>query len=105
MTDPTRALAWMIGLPSVRFLWATTDPLARPAIHVETTVEDAGCPSCGAVARVKDRALVELVDLPLFGRPARLVWHKRRWACPDAGCTMGTWTEEDAPHRAPPARC
>lgn len=25
---------------------------------------------------------VELVDLPVFGRPARLVWRKQRWRCP-----------------------
>jgi transposase len=25
---------------------------------------------------------VELVDLPVFGRPARLVWNKQRWRCP-----------------------
>ena len=27
---------------------------------------------------VKDRVQVELVDLAAFGRPARLVWNKRR---------------------------
>ena len=47
------------------------------------------------LARVKDRSAVELVDLPLFERPTRLVWHKRRWTCPDADCPMGSWTEED----------
>jgi hypothetical protein len=26
--------------------------------------------------------VVELVDLPAFGRSTRLAWHKRRWACP-----------------------
>ena len=44
---------------------------------------------------MKDRSAVELVDLPLFGRPTRLVWHKRRWVCPDGDCAMGSWTEED----------
>ena len=44
-----------------------------------------------------------LVDLPAFGRPARLVWHKRRWRCPRRGCGAGTVTEADreiAPPRA-----
>ena len=43
---------------------------------------------------IKDRPSVELVDLPCFGRPARLVWRKRRWSCPDAVCAMRSWTEE-----------
>jgi transposase len=54
-----------------------------------------GCPRCGVLARVKDRCRVELVDLPVFGRPTRLVWHKRRWMCPESDCEMGSWTEED----------
>jgi hypothetical protein len=43
---------------------------------------------------IKDRSSVELADLPCFGRPARLVWHKRRWSCPTAGCPTGSWTED-----------
>jgi transposase len=42
------------------------------------------------------------VDLPAFGRPARLVWSKRRWRCPEAACEVGTWTETDP--RIAPAR-
>ena len=47
-----------------------------------------------------ERAVV-LVDLPAFGRPARLVWHKRRWRCPRDGCEAGSVTEL-APQIAPP---
>ena len=36
-------------------------------------------------------------DLPCFGRPARLVWRKRRWRCGDADCDAKTWTES-SPH-------
>jgi len=43
---------------------------------------------------------VELVDLPVFGRAARLVWHKRRWRCGDPECAAGTVTEQD-PRIAP----
>jgi hypothetical protein len=45
---------------------------------------------------------VALVDLPCSGRPARLVWHKHRWCCPDDDCEVGTWTAEDP--RIAPAR-
>ena len=42
-----------------------------------------------------------LVDLPAFGRPVRLVWHKRRWRCPRQGCGAGSVTEL-VPQIAPP---
>src|SRR5271169_356265 len=85
----------MIGLPAITFLGGEDGADDEARIHVETKPSPVGCPRCGVFARVKDRSLVELVDLPLFGRPARLVWHKRRWECPDIDCTVGSWTEED----------
>ena len=36
-----------------------------------------------------------MVDLPCFGRPARLIWHKCRWRCPESSFPIGSWTEED----------
>lgn len=33
------------------------------------------------------------MDLAAFGRPAVLVWHKRRWCCPETACEVGTFTE------------
>ena len=95
VTDPTRALEWMIGLRAIAFLGAEDGPGELARIHVETKASLVGCPRCGVLARVKDRSAVELVDLALFGRPTRLVWHKRRWMCPDGDCEMASWTEED----------
>ena len=87
--------ALLVGLPDVNrarcrrwvrsFGCTSKRPCERPR-----------CGRCGTVARVKDRPVVELVDLPCFGRPARLVWHKRRWCCPDEECPVGSWTEDDA---------
>jgi transposase len=51
------------------------------------------CMSCSTLAVIKDRPLVSLVDLPAFGRPARLMWHKRRWRCPLRSCGSLSWTE------------
>lgn len=45
--------------------------------------------------------MVELVDLPAFGRPARLVWRKHRWACSDETCPTKTWTEQEPRIAAP----
>lgn len=100
-TDPTRAIEWMIGLPDVRFLGVGDGAEGEALIHVETSPMPRGCPSCGVIAWVKDRARLTLVDLPMFGRPARLVWHKRRLTCPDPDCPNGSWTEQDANSAAP----
>ncbi|HEY5011484.1 MAG TPA: ISL3 family transposase [Acidimicrobiia bacterium] len=63
-------------------------------MHIETRDPRPSCSVCAGVVVIKDRPSVELVDLPCFGRPARLVWRKRRWSCPDRACAMRSWTEE-----------
>jgi hypothetical protein len=40
-----------------------------------------------------ERRLTPVRDLSCFGRPARLVWRKRRWRCVDVDCDAKTWTE------------
>jgi transposase len=45
--------------------------------------------------------LVELIDLPAFGRQTRLVWRKHRWACRQASCPVGSWTAQDHTIAAP----
>ena len=92
--DPTRMCELLVGLPAVRVL-GIVDQAGGPLwIHVETTADRPVCSGCGGAVVVKDRPLVELVDLPAFGRPARLVWRKHRWRCPSSGCPVGSWTEE-----------
>jgi hypothetical protein len=54
---------------------------AEVVIRIETTGGLVGCPGCGTVATAHDQMAVKLRDLPVFGRPARLVWCKRRWRC------------------------
>lgn len=102
IVDGTRALEVLIGLPEVRFLGLDDrDDVLR--IVIEQRFERPGCPSCATRAVVKDRDDVELVDLPAFGRPVRIVWRKHRWACPAQACAVGSWTGQDeriAPERA-----
>lgn len=97
--DPMRMCERLIGLPEVR-IRGVRDRVGFPIeIHVETIIATMGC-GCGGRARGKGRRAVRLVDLPAFGRPAVLVWHKRRWQCPDSDCETGSWTEHD-PRIAP----
>jgi len=94
-TDATRMCALLVGLCDVNVLAVDdTDPVSPLRVHVETTVDTVGCASCGTRARIKDRRQVALVDLAAFGRPAVLVWHKRRWLCPDEDCEVKTFTEQ-----------
>ncbi len=96
----------LVGLPglhvvAVERFWAGRGE--GLAVMVESPSGVMGCPACGVVARSHGRRVVELVDVPCFGRPVTLRWRKRTWTCPDPGCPVGTFTEQDpqvAPARA-----
>jgi transposase len=97
----TRMCELLVGLPEVNVLGVDDECGGPLRVHVESRVERVWCRGCGGRAAVKDRPRVELVDLPCFGRPTRLVWHKHRWCCRD--CEAGSWTIIDdriAPPRA-----
>jgi transposase len=85
----------LLGLPGFRVLAVIEAPV-EVVIEIETTADRVGCPGCGARAEAQDRMPVEIRDLPAFGRPARLVWRKRRWRCREALCATRTWTETSA---------
>ena len=54
------------------------------------------CEGCGGRVWSKGYRTAVLVDLPAFGRPVRLRWRKRRWTCPDSGCAVRSFVEQDA---------
>lgn len=86
----------LIGLDGVEVL--EVDGLPDGALLVEIRTIEAPrppCPGCGGRVRSKGERPVELVDLPAFGRPVRLLWRKRRWECPDEACGVGSLTEQD----------
>ena len=62
-------------------------------IAVESISARAFCRRCGVRAEAQDRMRVDIRDLACFGRPARLVWAKRRWRCREPRCAARTWTE------------
>jgi transposase len=95
-TNATRMCALLVGLPDITVVGVEDQPGRPLRVHVETSAEVVGCAGCGTRAWVKDRPVVALVDLPAFGRPAVLVWRKRRWRCPEPDCEVGTWTENDS---------
>ncbi len=79
----------LVGLDNV-----TIDKVKRDLFAVTVTVTSTkpapGCTDCGELLHVKDYNPVRHIDLPVFGRPATLVWNKRRW---QRCCEPGTFTE------------
>jgi len=99
ITDPIAMCELLVGLPDVNVLAVEdTTPLR---VHIEVRDPSRSCPDCGSVGVVKERRRVELVDLPVFGRPVRLVWHKHRLTCPSLVCGRRSWTSQDTRIAAP----
>ncbi len=96
MDDATGLAEALLGLDRFRVLEVTETP-EEVVVTVETTADVVGCPRCGVRALAKERRRVDIRDLPCFGRPARLIWMKRRWQCLDPDCEQRTWTE-GSPH-------
>jgi transposase len=92
MNDGTGLAEALLGLPGFRVL-EVHETRVEVIVTVETTADFTGCGRCGVRAEAQDRRRVHIRDLPCFGRPARLVWIKRRWRCPDRDCDARTWTE------------
>lgn len=100
MGDGTEYDDVLLGLPGFR-VTAVTEEGDELVVGIETIRQAAGCPSCGVIARTKDRLRVVVRDLPAFGRRVKLVWSKRRFSCPEPECPARTWTErsEELPDR------
>jgi transposase len=101
MDDAIGLAEALLGLDGFCVLDVEGTP-AEVIVTVETTTEIVGCSTCGTRAKAQDRLRVDIRDLPCFGRPARLVWLKRRWRCADADCAAKTWTD-GSDHVAPRA--
>jgi hypothetical protein len=76
-TDPATVNELLIGLPDVRVLGAIRHADQSVELHIETTADLVGCPSCGSGAVPKGFRIVSFSDLPVFGSPVTLRWHKR----------------------------
>ncbi len=87
--DANRMCELLVGLPDVNVL--AVDDADGLTVVIETRDRPV-CLGCGRRPRVKDRDPVLLVDLPVFGRPSRLLWRKHRWQCVNDECAMNTWT-------------
>ena len=87
-SDPTRMCALLVGLPDVTVVGVGDWP-GWLRVVIVTELERPAC--CGRAAWRHGIREVVLVDLPVFGRPARLAWRKQRWRC---GACRRSWTEQ-----------
>src|SRR4051794_1264360 len=90
----------LFGVPGMHVIDVErTEPSApgRGAALVRVTVEtderEAFCPSCGAQAISHGRRVHRAHDAPCFGAIAIVLWRKRIWRCPHAGCAQVSWSE------------
>jgi len=74
--------ALLVGLPDVTVTGVGDWPQWL-RIAIEMSGPRPVCDRCGTGSRDHGRREVLLVDLPVFGRPARLVWNKQRWVVPE----------------------
>lgn len=70
-------------------------------VIIEVIAVEGGCPGCGVLsARVKDRPLLRVKDLPACGQRTQVWWRKRRLACTERGCPVGSFTQTSALRRS-----
>jgi transposase len=94
-TNATRMCALVVGLRDVTVIGVAEWPMWL-RIVIEAPGERPAC-CCGGVVHRHGVREVELVDLPVFGRPARLVWRKQRWRCTPVVVAGATRTLRSAP--------
>ena len=92
MSDGIGLVEALLGLPGFRVL-EVDERDDEVVVTIETDADLVGCARCGVRAEAQDRIPIAVRDLACFGRPARLVWIKRRWRCVDRDCDARTWTE------------
>ncbi|WP_419837699.1 ISL3 family transposase [Candidatus Poriferisodalis sp.] len=101
LVDPMRALVLMVGLGAGVAVTGVAGRRGGPLVVEVELTERPCCGGCGAKVHRHGVSEVRLADLPVFGRPVRLVWRKRRWLCPHQGCPVRTFTDQE-PAIAPP---
>jgi len=94
----------LVGLDGLHVTAVERDDGGGLTITVESVAASMGCRSCGVVAHAHGRVEVRLVDAPAMGRPVRIRWRKRRWICPEPGCHVGSFVEQDEQVAAPRAK-
>ena len=101
---PARMCEKLVGLGEVDLVGINDSGEGAPlGVVIGSRKARPVCVACGGPVWSKGYRTVVLVDLPAFGRPVRLRWRKRRWTCPNSGCALRSFIEQDptiGPQRA-----
>ena len=85
----------LVGLGDVELVGVDESGEGEPLVVViRSRLARPTCEGCGGRVWSKGYRTVVLVDLPAFGRPVRLSWRKRRWACPNPDCVVRSFVEQ-----------
>ena len=84
----------LVGLEGFHLMSVTRTPGAL-VLDVESCNQLVGCPGCGVIAQGHGRMVMEVIDAPWAGVPARIRWHKRRWICREHACQIATFIEQN----------
>ena len=93
----------LVGLEGFHLMSVARTPDAL-VLDVESCNQLVGCPGCGVIAQGHGRVVVEVIDAPWAGVPARIRWFKRRWICRETTCQTVTFLEHSEKVCAPRAR-
>ncbi|WP_216389423.1 transposase family protein [Arcanobacterium phocae] len=93
-SDPTVIVSRLVSLKDIRVLAYHRDE-SRQEIEIEQVLNNPACPQCNSPALVKERPKIRYIDLPVYGRPMSLLWHKHRLYCPNPECGINSWTSQD----------
>ena len=93
----------LVGLEGFHLMSVARTPDAL-VLDVESRIQLVGCPGCGVIAQGHGRVVVEVIDAPWAGVPARIRWHKHRWICRETTCQTVTLLEHSEKVCAPRAR-
>jgi transposase len=87
----------LFGLDDHRVLGVTRVDERVVRVVIEPIEREGACPACGVLsARVKDRPLVRLRDLPASGQLVQLWCRRRRLACREPDCPRMSFTPASA---------
>lgn len=84
----------LVGLEGFHLMSVARTPQLL-VLDVESCNQLVGCPGCGVIAQGHGRMVVEVIDAPWAGVPARIRWFKRRWICREHTCQTVTFLEHD----------
>ena len=98
--DSKRIAEILVGLSDINLIGVEENVKGPLRIHIESRGLRPLCPSCGGRVHQNGLRIVELVDLPAFGRNVLLIWSKRRWRCANKECPQPSFSDAD-PRIAP----